>query len=133
MALIQNRHAAREVGQLGEAASEGGSARRIRRVVAVGLSANLLVGSGLSRADERPAGADVLQQLRSFATMGSVLYIAAHPDDENTRVITYLARGRGYRTAYVSLTRGDGGQNLPGPRFGEQLGVARTQELLAAP
>ena len=64
--------------------------------------------------------------------MGSVLYIAAHPDDENTRVITYLARGRGYRTAYLSLTRGDGGQNLLGPQFGEQLGVARTQELLAA-
>jgi hypothetical protein len=60
-----------------------------------------------------------------------VLYIAAHPDDENTRVITYLARGRGYRTAYLSLTRGDGGQNLLGPQFGEQLGVARTQELLA--
>ena len=64
--------------------------------------------------------------------MGSVLYIAAHPDDENTQVITYLARGRGYRTAYLSLTRGDGGQNLLGPQFGEQLGVARTQELLAA-
>jgi hypothetical protein len=64
--------------------------------------------------------------------MGSVLYVAAHPDDENTRVITYLARGRGYRTAYLSLTRGDGGQNLLGPQFGEQLGVARTQELLAA-
>ena len=64
--------------------------------------------------------------------MGSVLYIAAHPDDENTQVITYLARGRGYRTAYLSLTRGDGGQNVLGPQFGEQLGVARTQELLAA-
>ena len=102
-------------------------------VAALALSAGLLVGcSGLTRADERPAGPDILQQLRSFATMGSVLYIAAHPDDENTRVITYLARGRGYRTAYLSLTRGDGGQNLLGPQFGEQLGVARTQELLAA-
>ena len=64
--------------------------------------------------------------------MGSVLYVAAHPDDENTQVITYLARGRRYRTAYLSLTRGDGGQNLLGPQFFEQLGVARTQELLAA-
>ncbi len=64
--------------------------------------------------------------------MGSVLYVAAHPDDENTQVITYLARGRGYRTAYLSLTRGDGGQNLLGPQLGEALGVARTQELLAA-
>lgn len=64
--------------------------------------------------------------------MGSVLYVAAHPDDENTQLITYLARGRGYRTAYLSLTRGDGGQNVLGPEFGEELGVIRTQELLAA-
>src|SRR5690348_444912 len=100
---------------------------------ALALSATIVIGfSGLGRADERPTAADILQQLHSFATMGSVLYVAAHPDDENTRVITYLARGRGYRTAYLSLTRGDGGQNLLGPQFGEQLGVARTQELLAA-
>ena len=64
--------------------------------------------------------------------MGSVLYVAAHPDDENTLLIAYLARGRNYRTAYLSLTRGDGGQNVLGPEFGEELGVARTQELLAA-
>jgi len=102
-------------------------------MVALAVCASIVVGfSGLGRADERPTGPDILQQLRSFATMGSVLYVAAHPDDENTRVITYLARGRGYRTAYLSLTRGDGGQNLLGPQFGEQLGVARTQELLAA-
>jgi len=102
-------------------------------MVALALSAAMVIGfSAPSRADQRPAGPEILQQLRSFATMGSVLYIAAHPDDENTRVITYLARGRGYRTAYLSLTRGDGGQNLLGPQFGEQLGVARTQELLAA-
>ena len=64
--------------------------------------------------------------------MGSVLYVAAHPDDENTQLITYLARGRRYRTAYLSLTRGDGGQNVIGPEFFEELGVIRTQELLAA-
>src|ERR1700693_982299 len=115
------------------AASSGGPARRTRQVVGLALGASLLAGcSGLSRADELPVGPDILQQLRSFANMGSVLYIAAHPDDENTRVITYLARGRGYRTAYLSLTRGDGGQNLLGPQFHEQLGVARTQELLVA-
>jgi hypothetical protein len=61
-----------------------------------------------------------------------VLYVAAHPDDENTQLITYLARGRGYRTAYLSLTRGDGGQNVIGPELFEELGVIRTQELLAA-
>jgi len=74
----------------------------------------------------------ILHDLRSFRQMGSVLYIAAHPDDENSELIGYLARGRDYRTAYLSLTRGDGGQNVLGPEFGEKLGVARTQELLAA-
>ena len=74
----------------------------------------------------------ILQELKSFRELGSVLYIAAHPDDENTLLIAYLARGRDYRTAYLSLTRGDGGQNVLGPEFGEKLGVARTQELLAA-
>jgi LmbE family N-acetylglucosaminyl deacetylase len=70
--------------------------------------------------------------IANFGTLGSVLCFAAHPDDENTQVIAYLARGRGYRTAYLSLTRGDGGQNLLVPQLREQLGVARTQELLAA-
>jgi LmbE family N-acetylglucosaminyl deacetylase len=97
------------------------------------LGASLLAGSaGVSRAAELPTGPVILQQIRSFSTMGSVLYIAAHPDDENTQVITYLARGRGYRTAYLSLTRGDGGQNVRGSQLRELLGVARTQELLAA-
>ena len=76
--------------------------------------------------------AAIAQDLRSFGVYGSVLYIAAHPDDENTQLIAYLARGRSYRTAYLSLTRGDGGQNVLGPEFGDLLGVIRTQELLAA-
>ena len=73
-----------------------------------------------------------LRELRGFRVLGSVLYVAAHPDDENTQLIAYLARGRAYRTAYLSLTRGDGGQNVIGPEFFEELGVIRTQELLAA-
>src|ERR1700719_3028082 len=77
-------------------------------------------------------GAEILRQLRGFHEMGSVLYIAAHPDDENTELITYFARGRNYRAAYLSLTRGDGGQNVLGPEFGQEIGVIRTQELLAA-
>jgi LmbE family N-acetylglucosaminyl deacetylase len=77
-------------------------------------------------------GAAILQDLRSFNTVGSILHVAAHPDDENTALITYFARGRGYRTAYLSLTRGDGGQNEIGPEFDEKLGLARTHELLAA-
>ena len=64
--------------------------------------------------------------------LGSVLYVAAHPDDENTRLITYFSKGMGYRTAYLSLTRGDGGQNLIGEELGQDLGVLRSGELLAA-
>ena len=77
------------------------------------------------------AGAQ-LQALQRLQTLGSALYIAAHPDDENTRLITYLAQGRHLRTAYWSTTRGDGGQNLIGTEIGYQLGVIRTHELMAA-
>jgi len=92
----------------------------------------LLAVQGTTRAAELPSGTAILQDLKSFSNLGSVLMVAAHPDDENTQLITYLARGRGCRMAYLSLTRGDGGQNLLGPEFGEELGVIRTQELLAA-
>ena len=85
-----------------------------------------------SGADEPVSAAALLEDLRGFREMGSVLHIAAHPDDENTQLITYLARGRHCRAAYLSLTRGDGGQNVIGPEFFEELGVIRTQELLAA-
>src|SRR5271168_2371539 len=91
----------------------------------------LLLVCGIARGGQ-PAPAAVLQELRSFDQMGSVLYVAAHPDDENTQLIAYLARGRNYRTAYLSLTRGDGGQNVLGPELGAELGVLRTKELLAA-
>ncbi|UZR96041.1 PIG-L family deacetylase [Chondrinema litorale] len=70
--------------------------------------------------------------LKKVQVLGSVLYMAAHPDDENTRMITYMANERGVRTAYLSLTRGDGGQNLIGKEVREQMGLIRTQELLAA-
>jgi len=76
--------------------------------------------------------AEIRQELRSLGTTGTVLHVAAHPDDENTQLITYLSLGRGYRAAYLSLTRGDGGQNELGKDFDEKLGVLRTQELLAA-
>jgi LmbE family N-acetylglucosaminyl deacetylase len=93
--------------------------------------------AGLASAPLGAAGPDdpaagIRQELERFQNLGSVLYVAAHPDDENTQLITYLARGRNYRTAYLSLTRGDGGQNVLGPEFGDLLGVVRTQELLAA-
>lgn len=71
-------------------------------------------------------------QIKSLKTVGSVLYIAAHPDDENNSFLPYLTKERNFRTAYLSLTRGDGGQNLIGKEQGIELGLIRTQELLAA-
>ncbi len=76
--------------------------------------------------------AEIKLALQKMQVLGNVLYIAAHPDDENTRLITYFAKGKGFSTTYLSLTRGDGGQNLVGKEVREQLGVIRTQELLAA-
>lgn len=76
--------------------------------------------------------ADIKLQFKKLDTLGSVLYIAAHPDDENTRLLGFLAKEKLYRTGYLSLTRGDGGQNLVGDEQGELLGLIRTQELLAA-
>ncbi len=72
------------------------------------------------------------QNLKKLNVLGSVLYVAAHPDDENTRLLAYLAQEKHYRTGYLSMTRGDGGQNLIGNEQSELLGLIRTQELLAA-
>jgi LmbE family N-acetylglucosaminyl deacetylase len=82
-------------------------------------------------AQERGAAA-LAPLMEGLGTSARVLFIAAHPDDEDTQLITWLARGRHVETAYLSLTRGDGGQNLIGNELGEALGVIRTEELLAA-
>src|ERR1035437_7853445 len=105
---------------------------RIRQILIGFAWAAAILGASPIAWAESLSPAAILQELRAFREMGSVLYVAAHPDDENTQLITYLARGRNYRTAYLSLTRGDGGQNVLGPELGEKLGVARTEELLAA-
>ncbi len=76
--------------------------------------------------------AEIHEAIKKLNFLGSVLYIAAHPDDENTRLISYLANEKKARTTYLSITRGDGGQNLIGPELKELLGIIRTQELLAA-
>ena len=76
--------------------------------------------------------AELQLALKKLTVLGSALYVAAHPDDENTALIAYLANERLLRTGYLSMTRGDGGQNLIGGEKGELLGVLRTQELLAA-
>lgn len=94
----------------------------------------LLTGIYTVRAAERElTGSPAIRQsLDALNVVGSVLMIGAHPDDENTAVITYLARGRKLRTGYLSFTRGEGGQNLLGNEQSEYLGALRTQELLAA-
>src|SRR5437870_6758687 len=76
--------------------------------------------------------AELRLALKKLTVVGSALYIAAHPDDENTAKLAWLSNDRLVRTGYLSLTRGDGGQNLIGDEKGELLGVIRTQELLAA-
>ncbi len=81
---------------------------------------------------QKPNSAAIYNQIQKLNFLGSVLYIAAHPDDENTRLITYLSNDTKARTGYLSLTRGDGGQNLIGSQLRELLGVIRTQELLEA-
>jgi len=81
---------------------------------------------------KKPTASELYNQLEKLNFLGSALYIAAHPDDENTRLISYFANDLKANTAYLSLTRGDGGQNLVGPEIRELLGVIRTQELLSA-
>jgi LmbE family N-acetylglucosaminyl deacetylase len=85
-----------------------------------------------AQAPKTYSSAEILLGLKKLKVVGSVMYIAAHPDDENTRLLAYLANGRQLETSYLSCTRGDGGQDLIGPELREQLGVIRTQELLAA-
>ena len=99
-------------------------------LVALSVS-SLLAQVPFGPAKTPPAG-EILLNLKKLNVVGSVLYIAAHPDDENTLLLAYMAKDRLVRTAYLSLTRGDGGQNLIGPEQGEYIGLIRTQELLAA-
>ena len=93
-----------------------------------------LLFSGLLQAQqpEKLNSSEIFKQIQKLNFLGSALYIAAHPDDENTRLISYISNELNARTAYLSMTRGDGGQNLIGPQLRELLGVIRTQELLAA-
>lgn len=80
----------------------------------------------------KPSSSKLLQDIEKLNVLGNVLYMAAHPDDENTNFIAYMANEKLYNTSYLALTRGDGGQNLIGPEIREQLGMIRTQELLQA-
>ncbi|MBI4442230.1 MAG: PIG-L family deacetylase, partial [Acidobacteria bacterium] len=85
-----------------------------------------------AEAAERADAVAVAEAVERLPVVGSVLFVAAHPDDENSQLLPYLARGLHLRTAYLSATRGDGGQNLLGNEQYEALGILRTEELLAA-
>ncbi|HTY38051.1 MAG TPA: PIG-L family deacetylase [Bacteroidota bacterium] len=95
---------------------------------------HLLVASAFSQ-PQSPRSVDAAElrlALRKLSVLGSVLYVAAHPDDDNTAFLGYMAKDRLMRTAYLSMTRGEGGQNLIGSEQGDLLGIIRTQELLAS-
>ena len=99
------------------------------------MAALLLASTAVAAPPLRPSQPDAARlerQLDRLLVVGNVLYVAAHPDDENTRLLAYLANGKLLRTGYLSITRGDGGQNLMGPDLGPGLGLIRTQELLSA-
>ena len=92
----------------------------------------LLSSTLLAQQPQKPSSVEIYHQIQKLNFLGSVLYVAAHPDDENTRLISYMANHVKARTGYLSITRGDGGQNLIGTELRELLGVIRTQELIEA-
>jgi len=92
----------------------------------------LVLSTAKAQPPQKLNSAEIHQAIKKLNFLGSVLFVAAHPDDENTRLISYLSNEVHARTGYLSITRGDGGQNLLGPELKELLGVIRTQELLAA-
>ncbi len=106
----------------------------LRRTAALTILIALFVACpSFAALTEKPEDAAQIQlALEKLNVLGSALYVAAHPDDENTAMLAWLADGRLYRAGYLAMTRGDGGQNLIGDEKGPLLGVIRTQELLAA-
>ncbi|HUR12111.1 MAG TPA: PIG-L family deacetylase, partial [Flavitalea sp.] len=93
---------------------------------------SLLSFIGQGQSPVSVTSAEIYLQIKKLNVLGSVLYIAAHPDDENSRLLAYLSNEKLFRTGYLSITRGDGGQNLIGDEQGIDLGLIRTQELLSA-
>lgn len=92
----------------------------------------LFISNTKAQVKEAVTSSEILHQMQKLQNTTRVLYVAAHPDDENTRFIAYIENGKKFDAAYLSLTRGDGGQNVIGPELREGLGLIRTQELLAA-
>src|ERR1700744_4572686 len=93
-----------------------------------------LLGSVFAHAQQvRPANSGkIYHEIQQMRYLVNVLYVAAHPDDENTRLLAWLANDKNIRTGYLSLTRGDGGQNILGSEQGDALGLIRTHELMEA-
>ena len=108
----------------------------VRKLLSAFLLGGLAIATTFAQVPYGPIkptpSSEILLNLKKLNVLGSVLYVAAHPDDENTLLLAYLAKDRLVRTGYLSMTRGDGGQNLIGPEQGENIGIIRTQELLAA-
>lgn len=102
----------------------------MKRIIPLVLACLPLLSQAQAKKAETTA--ELHHRLQKLNFLGTAMYVAAHPDDENTRLIAYLSNQTKARTTYLSLTRGDGGQNLIGPELKESLGVLRTQELLAA-
>ncbi|HQU52164.1 MAG TPA: PIG-L family deacetylase [Saprospiraceae bacterium] len=102
------------------------------RKITLILCLAVVITSVSAQAPKRYSSGDIYGMMEKLGVLGTVVYQAAHPDDENTSLIAYLANERKYDVYYLSMTRGDGGQNLIGPEIREGLGVIRTQELLAA-
>lgn len=100
--------------------------------ISILLFLSTAIGQENRLAHQQPNTSEIFHKIEKLGFLGTALYVAAHPDDENTRLISWLANDKMARTAYLSLTRGDGGQNLIGPQLREQLGMIRTQELLEA-
>ena len=111
----------------------GAARMRTLLILEMVLAMSLGFGSAaLAQAPRQPHAGELAAGLRRLGVTGGVLYVAAHPDDENTRLLAWLAGERGLRAGYLSMTRGDGGQNLIGTEQDELLGLIRTHELLAA-
>lgn len=107
----------------------------MRNLLILGTTLAMSLGvwsTALAQPPHQPHAGEIASGIRRLGVVGSVLYVAAHPDDENTRFLAWLAGERGLRAGYLSMTRGDGGQNLIGTEQDELLGLIRTQELLAA-
>ena len=104
----------------------------MRKLFSILILSIFLQNSLVAQSPQKLNSSEIYEAIKKLNFLGSVLYVAAHPDDENTHLISYFANEVKAQTAYISLTRGDGGQNLIGSELKELLGVIRTQELLQA-